>query len=86
MLPGLILLLRLIGWRWSVAIAMAIGMTSLLFAAAHYDWLNPAAAAFEWPGFMVRFLASVFFALVFLFRGFGIAVGTHVAYDVLTHF
>jgi hypothetical protein len=28
-------------------------------------------------------MAGVFFAWVFVLRGFGIAVGTHTAYDIL---
>ena len=63
---------------------VAIVVTSLLFASVHYQLLNPAGPQLEWAGFMAKFIASVFFSLVFLFRGFGIAVGTHVAYDLLT--
>jgi hypothetical protein len=84
LLPVLIYVLRQLGWHFLPAAAMAIFVSSMLFAGAHYDLLNPAGTAFEWPGFTVRMLASVFFASVFLLRGFGIAVGTHVAYDVLT--
>ncbi len=63
-----------------------IGMlaTSLLFAALHYDFFNPAGSEFEMSSFMFRLLASMIFCVLFLFRGFGIAVGTHAIYDVLT--
>ena len=30
-----------------------------------------------------RWLAGVYFAWVFVVRGFGVAVGTHTAYDIL---
>ncbi len=83
MLPGVAWLFTKAGMKTWLAVTLAIAITSLLFAAAHYDLLNPAAEPFELPGFMVRVVASVFFCLVFLFRGFGVAVGTHVAYDVL---
>jgi hypothetical protein len=33
--------------------------------------------------FGFRVLAGVFFSLVFLRRGFGIAAGTHALYDIL---
>ena len=36
--------------------------------------------------FLFRFLAGVFFAVLFRYRGFGIAVGTHAFYDVLVGF
>ena len=32
---------------------------------------------------MFRTLAGGFFAVLFLYRGFGIAAGTHAGYDVL---
>jgi hypothetical protein len=59
---------------------------SLLFAALHYSVFNPAGNPFELSSFLFRFLASIVFCVLFLFRGFGIAVGAHVAYDVLTQF
>ena len=59
-------------------------LVSLIFAALHYNVLNPAGNQFELSSFSFRFVASTVFCTLFLFRGFGIAVGTHVAYDVLT--
>lgn len=59
-------------------------LTSLIFAAVHYHFCNPAGAVFDVQGFLFRFLASLVFCLLYLFRGFGVAVGTHVAYDVMT--
>ena len=59
-------------------------LVSLIFAALHYNVLNPAGNPFELSSFSFRFVASTVFCTLFLFRGFGIAVGTHVAYDVLT--
>ena len=42
-----------------------------------------AGEAFTWFAFIFRWLAGVFFAWVFVVRGFGVAVGTHTAYDIL---
>lgn len=66
--------------------AAVIGVitVSLLFAALHYSIFNPAGNPFEISSFVFRFFASIVFCILFLFRGFGIAVGAHVAYDVLT--
>lgn len=85
----LILLTLAIQWmvRWTgirQSHWVAIAIISLLFASLHYDFVNPAGGAFELSSFLFRVLASVVFSLLFLFRGFGIAVGTHVAFDVLT--
>ena len=63
---------------------LAVLVCSTVFALLHYDVINPAGTPFDWPSFFIRFLASVFFCVVFLTRGFGVAVGTHAAYDVLT--
>ena len=59
-------------------------LVSLLFAVLHYNLINPSGSEFEWFSFIFRFLASLMFCLLFLLRGFGIAVGTHCTYDVLT--
>lgn len=85
----LIVLLPLIQWlakQFDRRHAEVIGIfaVSLLFASLHYDFINPSGAVFEWSSFCFRFLASVAFSVLFLYRGFGLAVGAHAAYDVLT--
>ncbi len=82
LLSGLVMGLRRIGIPRLTAIVTAVLLTSLLFAAAHYQIVNPAGAPFDVPGFAVRTVVSLVFCAVFLLRGFGIAVGTHIAYDL----
>jgi membrane protease YdiL (CAAX protease family) len=80
-------------WAWMTAI---VG-SSLLFSLAHYlapesDGLisvalwNAAAQIFgsprEFLGFIFRFVAGLVFATIFCWRGFGIAAGSHAAYDI----
>ena len=67
------------GPRWSTL--GGIVLTSSLFAMAHY--IGPYGDAFRWFTFLFRFLAGGFFSVLFLYRGFGIAAGTHAGYDVL---
>lgn len=82
---------QLVKEKWQ-AITLGVVASSLLFVAAHYQPLNPAgyAIALEdvtcWYGMTFRFAAGVFFAFLFLRRGFGVAVGAHAAYDLLIHF
>ena len=64
--------------------AIAMVITSLIFAALHFDIFNPAGASFDVNGFLFRFFASLIFCVLYLFRGFGVAVGTHTIYDVMT--
>jgi len=58
-----------------------------MFAAAHYigqpDEPLDLADILFWFSFLFRFLAGVFFSVLFVYRGFGIAAGTHAGYDIL---
>lgn len=55
--------------------------TSILFAAAHHA--GPAGEPFELFPFCFRLLAGLFFAALFVLRGFGITAGSHAMYDIL---
>lgn len=65
------------GW----AAALAIICTSVAFSLAHY--VGPSGEEFRLFSFAFRSLAGLFFALLFVCRGFGIVVGCHAAYDLL---
>jgi hypothetical protein len=86
----IVLLIPFIHWARtfvdSKKLSSVIGViaVSLLFAAAHYNIFIPAGNEFEVSSFVFRFVASIAFCTLFLFRGFGVAVGAHVAYDLLT--
>lgn len=83
-----LLLLPVVGWTIArlgaapaAAAAWAMLFTSVLFAAAHY--VGPLGDPFDLHSFVFRAIAGVFFATLFLVRGFGIAAGTHAAYDMI---
>ena len=63
------------------ACTLAVTASSLIFSLAHHA--GAPGEAFTWFAFIFRWLAGVFFAWVFVARGFGVAVGTHTAYDLL---
>jgi len=67
-----------------IKIIAALFITSVLFAIAHY--LGPNGDHFDLASFSFRALAGAFFAVLFIFRGFGIAAGTHALYDMLVGF
>jgi len=69
-----------LGAQRGMRIAAAVLLTSLVFSAAHY--LGPHGETFDSFSFAFRFLAGVFFAVLFVYRGFGVAAGTHALYDV----
>ena len=81
MLPAVAWMLRRLGFSASGAVAGAIALTSGMFSLAHY--VGPLGDAFDPYSFTFRVIAGVFFALIFLGRGFGIAAGTHAIYDML---
>jgi Type II CAAX prenyl endopeptidase Rce1-like len=64
-----------------LASALAVTGSALLFALAHHA--GTPAESFTWFAFIFRWMAGVFFAWVFVIRGFGIAVGSHTGYDIL---
>jgi hypothetical protein len=74
-------MLRLLQTPAVLASSLAVTSSSLLFAVAHHA--GTPGEAFTWFAFVFRWLAGISFAWVFVVRGFGIAVGTHCAYDVL---
>lgn len=73
--------LRRLGAKPATGCVAAVVITSLLFAAAHH--VGPGGYRFIWFDFIFRFLAGVFFSILFLYRGFGIAAGAHAGYDIL---
>jgi hypothetical protein len=52
-----------------------------LFSLAHY--VGPHGDEIRLASFIFRTLAGAFFAVLFVVRGFGIAVGAHAGYDIL---
>jgi hypothetical protein len=89
-----LMLLPVAGWTFrrlgmdsQRSLILAVIVTSLVFAAAHYVGDYGETVAWEsglfWFSFVFRFLAGVFFSMLFVCRGFGIAAGSHAGYDVL---
>jgi membrane protease YdiL (CAAX protease family) len=81
LLPAVAWLLRLCGCAPAWSLAGGAVITSLVFAGAHH--LGTLGEPFQWYAFLFRTIAGLFFAALFIYRGFGIAAGTHAAYDML---
>ncbi|HUT13443.1 MAG TPA: CPBP family glutamic-type intramembrane protease [Thermoguttaceae bacterium] len=63
------------------SVVIGVLLTSLMFATAHH--IGPHGDPFGSFVFLFRCLAGVFFSILFLCRGFGIAAGAHAVYDIL---
>lgn len=73
--------MRAAGAPRRLGLLVAIVCTSLLFSAAHY--IGASGETVRWFSFAFRFLAGTFFAVIYVYRGFGIVVGAHAGYDIL---
>jgi hypothetical protein len=81
LVPTFFATLRLLQMPQVLASSWAVTASALMFALAHHA--GSPGEPFTWYAFVFRWMAGVFFAWVFVLRGFGIAVGTHTAYDIL---
>jgi hypothetical protein len=84
LLPPVSACAKRFGAQRGLRAASAVILTSVVFSAAHY--LGPHGDAFEAFSFWFRFMAGAFFAMLFVYRGFGIAAGTHAMYDIFVSF
>jgi membrane protease YdiL (CAAX protease family) len=80
-LGGVGCLLRYIGVPPPTAATIAVLVSAILFSAAHH--VGPYGEPFHAGRFAFRFLAGLYFALLYQFRGFGVAAGAHACYDVM---
>lgn len=67
--------------KQSVGVALAVILSSLFFAVSHHGPIG----SDPWNAgrFAFRAAAGAYLAAVYVLRGFGLAVGTHVVYDVI---
>jgi len=76
--------IRMAGGTPKATVIIAVVVTSLVFSAAHYRPFTPHGDVLQPMSFVFRFLAGAFFSILYVNRGFGVAVGTHSLYDILT--
>lgn len=78
---GLCAVLRLVLLPKVLAVGVAAAAAAVLFASAHH--FGPAGEPVRPAEFLFRAAAGLYFTGLYLFRGFGIAVGAHAGYDIL---
>jgi hypothetical protein len=74
-------LLRIVSIPWIAALPLAMIGAALGFAAAHH--IGPYGEPMSPHVFLFRAIAGLYFTILFVTRGFGIAVGAHAGYDIL---
>ncbi|MGL6095764.1 MAG: CPBP family intramembrane glutamic endopeptidase [Fimbriiglobus sp.] len=74
-------LLRVVKVPWPAGIILAALGSALAFAAAHH--VGPNGEPMVPARFLFRTAAGLFFTVLYVLRGFGIAVGAHAGYDIL---
>lgn len=62
-------------------VAVAALASAVVFSAAHH--VGPYGQEYSNFLFLFRLLAGMYFSLLYEFRGFGVAVGTHACYNVM---
>jgi membrane protease YdiL (CAAX protease family) len=86
-----LILLSLLAWafrratdRPRLAVILAILVSSVLFSAAHHvgPYGEPLGEQRHLLRFVFRIVAGAYFSVVYVCRGFGVAVGSHAAYDI----
>ena len=65
--------------RRDLAALLAVAASAALFAWYHF----PGVGAVAWTDFVFFFLAGCYLAGVYLVRGFGVAVGAHISYNLI---
>ncbi len=81
LIPPLFWTCRILQAPGPLAGTVAVTASALAFSMAHHA--GSPGEVFTWFAFLFRWTAGVFFAWVFVRRGFGVAVGTHTVYDIL---
>lgn len=78
---GLLLMLRLVLLPRIIALPLAAGAAACAFAAAHH--VGPYGEPMNAYVFLFRVIAGLFFTVLYVGRGFGVAVAAHAGYDIL---
>ena len=72
---------KIIGYSSIYSAIIAIIFSAVLFSLFHY--LGPFGDHFAYKSFYLRTIAGIFLGALYLFRGFGITVYTHIFYDMI---
>ena len=78
---GLLLLVDILELNETASAFCVIVLGGLLFSLVHFDLVG-ADQPFDWGSFIFLAIAGMFWGLLYTKRGFGIAVGSHILWDL----
>ena len=73
-------LTKIVGYSGIYSVIIAVIFSAVIFSLFHY--LGPFGDNFAYKSFYLRTLAGLFLGSLYMFRGFGITVYTHIFYDM----
>jgi len=73
-------LTKIVGYSGIYSAIIAVIFSAVIFSLFHY--LGPFGDNFSYKSFYLRTLAGIFLGSLYMFRGFGITVYTHIFYDM----
>jgi len=79
----MVLLVDVVGLKKEVTEVLAVLSGAVIFALCHFSWQQIGGdQAFDWARFLFLMLAGMAWGTLFLARGFGVAAGSHVFWDI----
>lgn len=81
LLGGLLALFRHLKWSPAAGLVTALLVSSFIFSAFHYVPIGM--EAWQVWSFTFRFVLGIFLGVLYLWRGFAVAVYAHAIYDIL---
>jgi membrane protease YdiL (CAAX protease family) len=81
---ALLLLVDVFGLNQRVCSVTAVALGAALFSLYHFSATQMTWASFPWGPFVFRTLAGCYLGAIFVFRGFGVAVGAHIFWNLYT--
>jgi len=79
---AMLLLVKVFNLRKEPVAVAAVVVSGVCFSLYHFTAGQLIDASFPWFDFVFRALAGTYLGLVYLYRGFGIAVGAHASWDI----
>ena len=78
----LLVMVDLLGLGKRLSAAVAVPLAALMFSTYHFDLTQLDWATFRWDRFIFFFLAGMYLGGIYVYRGFGVAAGTHICWNL----